>query len=422
MKPCSLTALVTLAWLLPLSVAAQEDNYRKNLREQFGRCTSRPAAEDRTYSIKDPFAVRAGRAQKPRSFLDRLLGRNRQSANRRYSEETLFILADRYNLKAPEAETKRSAAAARERDALIAENQNQGLEDFDAWLGKNPNANAKEVRKELDRVLLAGLYFAGRPSFDWRERGLSVGEVLNQGQECNSCWAFATVDAFKSSLLLQKMRLGLKTDATFAQAQPSVQELLNCVSEGGGCRGGWFGNAFDFMLKTGVPLERQPHYTGVKTACAAQQFWKALRWDYVSDKPNEIAPPDEIKRALVRHGPLVIHLVADDCFAFYEKGVYNEKPYQTNFNPDGTLKSIVPFTALPPEERKEPNPNHTVLLIGWDDDKQAWLVKNSWGTGWGEGGFAWIKYATGGIGKFVGWVDADPGLADGGAKPRAAQR
>ncbi|MDQ3011124.1 MAG: hypothetical protein M3X11_10545, partial [Acidobacteriota bacterium] len=37
--------------------------------------------------------------------------------------------------------------------------------------------------------------------------------------------------------------------------------------------------------------------------------------------------------------------------------------------------------------------NHAVLLLGWDDSKKAWLLLNSWGTGWGEGGYMWLPGA-----------------------------
>lgn len=57
--------------------------------------------------------------------------------------------------------------------------------------------------------------------------------------------------------------------------------------------------------------------------------------------------------------------------------------------------------------------NHGIVIIGWDDAKKAWLIKNSWGQGWGETGgqgsskgFMWIAYNTNNIGIATAWVDA----------------
>ncbi len=41
--------------------------------------------------------------------------------------------------------------------------------------------------------------------------------------------------------------------------------------------------------------------------------------------------------------------------------------------------------------------HHAILVIGYDDTKGAWWIKNSWGTAWGEGGFARVGYGTCGL-------------------------
>ena len=91
---------------------------------------------------------------------------------------------------------------------------------------------------------------------------------------------------------------------------------------------------------------------------------------------------EQLKAALVEHGPLAVTLNADNCFTVYKGGVFNG--------------------------HNKYSPNHVLVLIGWDDSKRAWLIKNSWGVEWGEQGFGWIEYGSNSIGKFAAWIQPSP--------------
>jgi cathepsin L len=47
-----------------------------------------------------------------------------------------------------------------------------------------------------------------------------------------------------------------------------------------------------------------------------------------------------------------------------------------------------------------------ISIVGWDDTRNAWLIKNSWGTGWGLNGYGWVDYGRYNIGEQAAWVDA----------------
>ncbi|HEX8162059.1 MAG TPA: C1 family peptidase [Pyrinomonadaceae bacterium] len=292
-----------------------------------------------------------------------------------------------------------------------------------------------EARERFMALQNSGQWVA-LPKFDWRERGLDVGPVLSQGA-CQSCWAFAAMSVYQASWNLEEMRLGrqvfdayVNVDYTY-QRIPSVQQLLNCLSEEqGNCHGGgWHGTAFAFMVDSHVPhipdrlvwgkgdQMRIEEYTGRKSRCTdilrmskvkrggrqvvtldgpdsrprlprgsdriGTAFDRALAWGYVNEKkPDEQPSVQQLKQALVEHGPVAVPIHGDNCFSVYRGGVFNGH--------DGG------------------DPTHVMVLIGWDDERQAWLVKNSWGEGWGERGYAWIAYGANSVGRFAAWIQPSP--------------
>jgi C1A family cysteine protease len=229
--------------------------------------------------------------------------------------------------------------------------------------------------------------------FDWRENGLDVGEAgwQNSGAKkfCNTCWAFATVDAMQVSRRLLALRNGKTLDETL---RPSVRQLVSCMvkKEEEFCDFNWHGEAFDFMFDKGLPLGGTRKYVGDKSAhiCDSETFVKALTWDFVSATPQKVAATDEIKRAIVVYGSVVSTISFDSCILLYGGGIFNEEQNKIN----GRLRKG----------------SHLVLIVGWDDEKQAWLIKNSYGKDWGENGFGWMKYGSNNIGLMAAFVVADP--------------
>jgi hypothetical protein len=105
---------------------------------------------------------------------------------------------------------------------------------------------------------------------------------------------------------------------------------------------------------------------------------------------------DAIKRAIVDHGSVVASInVGGEC------GTSTSPPF-CDFTGDGVYDENYGTHYL-----SVPQVDHVIQMVGWDDSKQAWLIKNSWGADWGENGFAWVAYNTNNIGSYAIWLDAE---------------
>jgi C1A family cysteine protease len=221
--------------------------------------------------------------------------------------------------------------------------------------------------------------------YDLREKHV-VGPVRNQGQ-CGSCWDFAAMAALETSWAMINGKL----------IHASEQQILSCAATGGSCNGGLFQWTFLYLMFHGVASEADLPYQAKATACdhKAPQPYSASIWAFVH--PFGITPGvGELKEAICEHGAVAATVYVSDAFQQYTGGVFNE---QNNGH----------------------WPNHAIALIGWDDKKNAWLLRNQWGTSWGEdagdpasgGGYMWIEYGSNRVGLGAAWVKARRSCGEG---------
>lgn len=245
---------------------------------------------------------------------------------------------------------------------------------------KNP-AYEPLVTGPLPRPLTASEM--GDVDIDWRTgndgRALGV-PIVNQHaptQYCGSCWAEAAVTA-----LAHRMRI--TTNGAFPEQKLSVQYVLNCLPNPAdlGCHGGDSGDVFAWLASEAekgivdfscLPYEARSDYkcTPINQcrncapgkACNAVPEGQFNRFKVAQHGIITTGPTDMLAELSAR-GPLVAYMAVTDDFLEYEGGIWNKKGESTATN-------------------------HAVTIVGAGSEKgqDFWLVQNSWGSFWGEGGY-----------------------------------
>lgn len=199
-------------------------------------------------------------------------------------------------------------------------------------------------------------------ALDWRNyNGYDyVTPVRDQGN-CGSCWAFATTAALESNDLITNGITALDL---------AEQVLLSC-SGAGSCNGGYIDEASNFIVSPGLPPESYYPYTAANGQCSsAEAGWQAVTaqitsWQWITSTSPTVAA---IKNALNTYGPLVTTMNVYNDFFYYSGGIYQ----YTSGKYQGA---------------------HAILIVGYDDTGQYFIVKNSWGSSWGESGYFRIAYS-----------------------------
>jgi hypothetical protein len=232
---------------------------------------------------------------------------------------------------------------------------------------------------------------ASSKTFDWRWSG-KVTPVKVQG--CGNCWAYGAMAPLESSYLIRNNR-----------TVDGSEQFIVTNSGAGTCKGGGTKGAIDFLTSTGTTTEADLPDSGTDGTPNANDFQKpyqTLVSGFVSDT-EQIPAVSEIKAAMCEHGPVVSWVGVTDSFMSYTGSVYKDDDYANEAKKPCPASGPINGAVC----------GHFVTIVGWSDPKHAWLIKNSWGTNWGEtGGFGtergymWIDYNSNMIGAGSMWEEA----------------
>ncbi|AAS82707.1 ORF31 [Agrotis segetum granulovirus] len=185
-------------------------------------------------------------------------------------------------------------------------------------------------------------------SFDWRDRHV-ITSVKNQ-RDCGSCWAFSTIANIESLYAIKYNKL----------LDLSEQQLVNCDEQNNGCNGGLMHWAMEEIIRQGgVSNETDFPYTASDGFCKRKQGFVNINGCNQFILSNE----DRLRELLIFNGPISIAIDVIDVID-YSQGISS-----TCRNDNGL--------------------NHAVLLVGYGvkNNIPYWILKNSWGSQWGENGY-----------------------------------
>jgi KDEL-tailed cysteine endopeptidase len=261
----------------------------------------------------------------------------------------------------------RFAQFARNRDIVIAHN---ALPDVSFLLGFNMMSDwteeeYKSILTYQPEELIANDGFdasantAVPNAVNWVTAG-AVTAIKNQGQ-CGSCWAFSSIASMESAHKIASGKL----------VSMSEQHLVDCNTSVNGCNGGNTGSSFNYFKTHYTMTEASYPYKAVQGTCK----YNATTNTGVkcTGSTNVTANSAAALKTAVNRGPVSVAIEADkSVFQSYKSGIFNSTACGTNLD-------------------------HATNVVGWGtaNGVDYWLMRNSWGTTWGESGYMRIQIVDG---------------------------
>jgi cathepsin L len=214
------------------------------------------------------------------------------------------------------------------------------------WLQNTCLFNAKAFKPEVENWVSNQV----GDSQDWRDKK-AVTPVKNQGS-CGSCWAFSTTGTLEG----WNVAVGGKSLINLSE-----QQLVDCSGSTGnqGCNGGMPDRAMKYFAQAGGACTESDYpYTARGGACK-----KTCKPAVTTKGPKTGKGADTLKSALGQQ-PVSVCIDASSAFSRYSTGTFSGPCSSSSIN-------------------------HAVLAVGFQD--AYWIVKNSWGTSWGQGGYIYMS-------------------------------
>lgn len=228
--------------------------------------------------------------------------------------------------------------------------------------------------------------------YDSRESGI-ITPVKAQGNS-GCCWAFAAISAAETSMIKQGLA---ESDVDYSEAHlvwfglRTLAKTKRDSTYGDGIfsdspfedGGNWVRSQFALARWSGVQMEENAPFEGFPFP--EGNYPESDRYTSYAHLQNSKQIPendrDGIKQAIIDYGSITA--------SYYHSGTF------LNFTENGGTCYY---------QQSVKNTNHTIVIVGWDDNYSkdnftktpagdgAWLVKNSWGSNWGDNGYFWLSY------------------------------